>query len=527
MKELKAGDKVVQQMTRDGAVEVNKSTGDAAHISARDAPDATPAAAIGGVVNRIQIERQAAKKRAQRKANKEIFNSYQRKPETTRLQFTDAERADPAMSKAIQKSDKAAARYETARARVPKEKVLAVERVPRKPKNKYPTQGRVFDKPQGKTETRLVFKESAIPPNGKLTHALERPTTEAANIARNEVKKYEGENTGVQSAGATERTTRGAMRTAANINSRLKFEPQRKLLRAEKAATKANVNALYKRDLRTKPGLAKSSALKKAAYKRRLKRNYAKSLRQGLKSGQTAAATLKKGTLIKAAIVKTALAIKMLVVKAAALAALKVKLLLTLGALLFLIILLAAGISSCMSMFGGGITNIISTSFTAEDEDIWGADEDYTALQNALATRIANISSEFPGFDEYRFNLDAITHDPFALASYLTAVYMMYTREQVQSTLAFILSQQYTLTLTPVTEIRTRTETRTGTGTNPDGSTYTYTYTVTVEYEWHILNVTLVNHGIEAVAINNLTPEQLEMFFVYMETRGNRPELFP
>ena len=548
MQELKSADKVVQQMTRDGVVEVNKTTGGAERISGRTS-DASPAAAtIGGVISRVEIERKAAKKRRQRKSNQEIFNSYYRKPETTRLQFTDAERADPSMSKAIQQSDQAADRYEKARARVPT-KPDGKPRPAQKPRNKSPTNQRVSDKPQGKDETRLSFRENdrAKPPNGKLTHALERPTSEAANLARNEVRKHEGDNTGVQAVGFSERTARGALRTAGSIHSRLKFEPQKKLLHAEKKAMKANVNALYKRDLRRKPELAKAGILKKAAYKRRLKRNYAKAFQQGIRTGQAATATLKKGVLIKTAVVKAALAIKMLVVKAAALAAVKTKLLLTLGGLFFILILLAAGISSCMSMFGGGITTVISTSFTAEDEDILGADEDYIALQNALAERIANIPNEYPDFDEFRFTLDPIEHDPFALASYLTAVYMMYTRGEVQGTLAFILEQQYTLTLTPIIEIRTRQEERTGTGEgtgtgtgtgiDDDGYpytyeytytyTFTYTYMVTVEYNWYVLIVVLVNHGIEAVASANLTPEQLEMFHVYMETRGNRPELFP
>ena len=137
MKELKTGDKIVQQMTRDGAVEVNKATGGAERISARDAP-ASPAAAIGGVVDRVHTERRAARKKAVRKANRKIYDSYQRKPETTRLYFSEAERADPTLAKPIKKSDRAADRYEKARARIPKQKVLAIERVPKKPEKKPP-----------------------------------------------------------------------------------------------------------------------------------------------------------------------------------------------------------------------------------------------------------------------------------------------------------------------------------------------------------------------------------------------------
>jgi len=183
-------------------------------------------------------------------------------------------------------------------------------------------------------------------------------------------------------------------------------------------------------------------------------------------------------------------------------------------------------------MFGGGITGVIGTSYTAEDADILGADEDYTALETNLAAQINNIPGDYPGYDEYNYSLAAIGHDPFELASYLTAKYNAYTRPEVRGDLDVILSQQYRLTLTPVTEIRYRTETRTGTTTYTDpetGESYTeeYEYEVQVPYYYYILNVSLVNRGLEAVAVSSLTPEQYEMYAVYMETKGNKPELFP
>jgi hypothetical protein len=178
-------------------------------------------------------------------------------------------------------------------------------------------------------------------------------------------------------------------------------------------------------------------------------------------------------------------------------------------------------------MLGGGVNSIIATSFVAEDEDIHGAHNDFTTLETALAARIANIESEFPGFNEYRLNIAEIGHDPFELISYLTARYSIFTQEDVQASLAALFARQYTLTVTPITEVRTRTETRTGSWTDGEGNTHTYTYTVQVQYNWHILNVTLVNNSLETAALDNLTPEQAEMFHVLMETQGNRPDLFP
>jgi hypothetical protein len=191
-----------------------------------------------------------------------------------------------------------------------------------------------------------------------------------------------------------------------------------------------------------------------------------------------------------------------------------------------MIILIAAGIGSCMSMFGGSGNAIIATSYTAEDKDIIAVNTDYTALQAELAAQINNIPAAYPGYDEYNYFLDPITHEPFELASYLTALFYAYTQEEVQGTLAAILSQQYTLIITPVTEVRYKTEPHWGSYIDWQGNVQYYTYNVEVPYNYYILNVTLINHSIGAVALSNLTPEQYEMYLVLMETQGNKPELF-
>jgi len=509
LKELKSGDKIVQQMTRDGAMEVNKATGGAANISARDT-EATPARnaqnpgddsthIFGGAVGRVQSERQAAKKRKARKANAEIYEGYQQKPETSRLQFTDAERTDPAMTKPVRKSDKAAKRYEKTRAKVPKEKSLTIERV--------------SDKPSGKAETRLVFQDRDKPPNGKLTHALDRPKREAANFVHGKVSQVEGDNTGVQAAHTTEKAAEYGARKVGEGYRRLKLQPHRAALRAEEKAIKANSKALYERSLRRNPELRKANPLKKALHKRRIKREYAKAFRQGNQGVQQAAGTAKKATRrVGSAVIRT---IKSIKVK---------KTLFLFGVLLLMLMLIMTGVSSCIAMFGGGFNTLIGTSYTAEDADILGAHGNYVALENALENRINNIHNEFPGYDEYRFNLDAIGHDPHALISYLTARFHAFTMDdpEVQAAIAALFARQYTLTITPIVEVRTRTETRTG--TDADGNTYTYT--VTVQYNWYVLEVTLVNRTMPTAALENLTPEQVEMWHVYMETRGNRPDLF-
>jgi hypothetical protein len=530
LKELKTPDKIVQQMTRGGVVEVNKATGGAEHIRAREPGGGISA---GDVIDRVLSERRNIKKKRIRKANRKIFERGQHRPETLRLTFSDSERGDPSMAKTIKKSDKAANRYEKARARIPKEKVLSIERVPTKPgdtvksakipEKKNPPSKRVLDEPTGKTKTRLVFRERDKPPNGKLTHALDRPKREAGLAAHGAIRAHEGDNTGVQAAHSTEEAAESAGRFAGRVHQRLQFEPQRKLLKAENKAIKANVNALYKRDLLTKPELENAGAFKKAAHKRKIKKDYAKAFRQGNFDGvkQTAQKAKKAAKKAKETTEKT---VKFAVKNWKAIAIIG-------GALLLLMILLS-GISSCAGMFSGGFNAVIGTSYTAEDADILGANEDYAALETALAAQIANIPGDYGGYDEYNYSLDPIGHDPFALASYLTAKYNAYTRAAVQGDLSVILSQQYRLTLTPVTEIRYRTETitETYTYTDPDtgeSCTEEYTYNIQVPYEYYILNVSLVNYGIDTVAQNNLTPEQYEMYLVYMETKGNKPELFP
>ena len=297
----------------------------------------------------------------------------------------------------------------------------------------------------------------------------------------------------------------------------MKFRPYRAAAKAEEKAFKANVNALYERSLRLDPELADANPVKKAWHKRKIKREYAKAFRQGnLDRVKQTAATAKKA----------AQKAKETTEKAVKFAARHWKGLLLFGGALLLLVMLVAGLGSCASMFGGGFNAVIGTSYTAEDTDITGADADYTALETQLAARIANIESEYGGYDEYRYNLDEIGHDPFELASYLTAKFNAYTREQVQAELAALFAQQYTLTLTPVTEVRYRTETRTGHYTDADGNSHSYTYTVQVPYNYYILNVSLTNRSLGSVALNNLTPEQAEMYAVYMETKGNKPELF-
>lgn len=204
------------------------------------------------------------------------------------------------------------------------------------------------------------------------------------------------------------------------------------------------------------------------------------------------------------------------------------------------IVILALGIvllvvmtsfSSC-SMMATGVQNVtVASSFTAEDDQILTVDQDYTNLETALQNTLNNIERDHPGYDEYRYELDNIGHNPFQVAALLTVLYENYTQSQVQGMLQTLFNGQYTLTIQEIVEVRTRTETRTGTTTvdNGDGTTSEekYEYEVEVEYNYYILKTKLTNNTLEAV-INNmgLTAEQMERYQLLLETYGNKPELF-
>lgn len=198
---------------------------------------------------------------------------------------------------------------------------------------------------------------------------------------------------------------------------------------------------------------------------------------------------------------------------------------------LIVVLVLSGALSSCSMMAGGGSNSIIATSFTAQDADIIAVENDYKELEADLQTKLDNIETDYPGYDEYQYSLSEISHNPFELAALLTVLYEDYTESEAQSMLQTVFDYQYDLTKQRIVETRTRTETRTGTRTihHADGTTTTenYTYEVEVEYEYYILKVTLSNNGIQsAVNALNLTEEQLQRYAILLEMRGNKPDIF-
>lgn len=541
-KKLKPRDKITQKMSRDGLIEVNETAGTAELVSGREqdadfskkpeqaaqeavqqlphpsggaaarphTPELSPKrddAAAERVLEHIDAAHtRAASKKAIKRAQREVAA----KTKTSRLQFTEEERATPELQKAIRKSERAADRLDEARTAIPKKKVLTKERT--------------FDEAAGKGKTRLRFEEKEKPiPGGRQQHnPLSRPVQEVGVFVHNKIHSVEKDNSGVEGAHKSEelaeRGIRAGARQVRKSRRSRKLKPYRAAAKAEKAAFKANADFQYQKALHDNPQLAASNPVSRFWQKQQIKRQYAKAVRTGgAKSARKAAENTRK------AAKKTAEATK----KTAAFVGRHWKAFLIAGCALLLFIMISAGISSCSSLFSGGITSVISTSYVSEDADMLGAEADYAALEAELQSRIDNIERDHPGYDEYRYDLDNIEHDPYVLTSILTALHLEYTRAEVQSTLAMLFERQYTLTLTEETEVRYRTERRTGSYTDADGNTQTYTYTVEVPYNYYILNVKLENFNLSHLPVYIMTEEQLSMYAVYMSTLGNRPDLFP
>ena len=541
--ELKPRDKITQKMTRDGAIAENQTTGETERISNRirdadlqktpeqqaaqdamqlppvsdtsplpHAPGAAPKADTGKAERVMERLDAAHTRKASKKAVRRAQEEAAAQTKSSRLQFTDEELATPELEKYIKKSDKAADRLDKAKSAIPKQKKLVKERT--------------FDEATGKGKTRLHFEEQDKPPGFKEKHnPLSRPAQEAGIFVHNKIHSVEKDNSGVEGAHKTEEAAErgvkyGARKFKQGYRSH-KLKPYREAAKAEKAAFKANVDFQYHKTLHDNPQLT-SNPLSRFWQKQQIKRQYAKAAKQGGAKGIKAAAENTRKAAKKAA-EKTKQTAAFVARHPAGVA-------IAVGALL-LFILIMSGLSSCGAMFSGTLNGVLGTSYTSEDSDLVEVENAYAGLESELQREIDNIERTHSGYDEYRYDLANIGHNPHELASYLTAKYQSYTRADVQAELQRIFEQQYKLTLTEEVEVRYRTETRTDsyTVTDPETgetTTETYEYEVEVPYNYYILHIKLTNTPLSTIAENNLTPEQLEMYRVYLQTSGNKPLIF-
>lgn len=323
-------------------------------------------------------------------------------------------------------------------------------------------------------------------------------------------------NSGVEAAHFTEGSAEGAARAGSRFQYGRKLRQYKKLERLEKKADKDAVDSIFAERMKSDPQ-AGSNLFSRWRQKQAIKKEYA-----AAKAGAAAAENTAAGT------AKAAQGIANMTEKAFQFVQSHSHIIIGIAAVGLLVLVIAGSVSSCSVLINGGGNVVLGTSYTAEDEDLKGAETDYTKLEDKLRKQIDRIETDHPGYDEYRYNLAEIGHNPYELASLLTVEFENYTRSQVQARLQSIFEAQYELKLEEKVEIRTRKETRVGYRYNPiTGTGHTYTYQVTVQYEYKILNVTLLNRGVDYVARNSgLSDDQLERYEVTLECRGNRDDLF-
>ena len=416
-----------------------------------------------------------------------------------RLQFSDADLAEPKLEKPIKRVKKAAARADKAQAKIPKKTVVKKERG--------------FDPATGKVKTQLRFEEvDKKKPPSKLTHAVrDAPANFVLSQVHREVRQSEDDNVGVEAAHKMEQTVESGGRLVQSAHRAHQLKPYRAAIRAEKKLERANLDALQKKAEIDSPT---SNPVSKWQQKQAIKKQYA-----AAKHNQAAQTTAKAAE-------NTAKAAKKAAEKAEkagkyvwehrrgfAIAA----------AILLMLAFLLNGLSSCSVIMDGVGSGIAASTYPSQDADMLSAEAQYCAMEAELQHYLDTYESTHD-YDEYHFDLDTIEHDPYVLISMITALHQgEWTLDEVQGTLQMLFDRQYILTEDVVVETRYRTET--DTWTDADGNTHTDTYQV--PYDYYICTVTLENFNLSHVPVYIMSEEQLGMYATYMATLGNRPDLFP
>ena len=416
-----------------------------------------------------------------------------------RLQFSDADLAEPKLEKPIKRVKKAEAKADKAQAKIPKKTVVKKERG--------------FDPATGKVKTQLRFEEvDKKKPPSKLTHAVQdAPANLILSQVHREVRQSEDDNVGVEAAHKVEQTVESGERLVQSAHRTHQLKPYRAAIRAEKKLERANIDALQKKAEIDRPT---SNPVSKWQQKQAIKKQYA-----AAKHNQAAQTTAKAAE-------NTAKAAKKAAEKAEkagkyvwehrrgfAIAA----------AILLMLAFLLNGLSSCSVMMDGVGSGIAASTYPSQDADMLGAEAQYCEMEAELQRYLDTYESTHD-YDEYHFDLDTIEHDPYVLISIITALHQgEWTLDEVQGTLQMLFDRQYILTEDVVVETRYRTET--DTWTDADGNTHTDTYQV--PYDYYICTVTLENFNLSHVPAYIMSEEQLGMYATYMATLGNRPDLFP
>lgn len=418
------------------------------------------------------------------------------------------------MQRLEKRSEKAHERLDAAREKMPTKKVIKKERV--------------FDDEKGNAKTRLIFEDEIKLPKGKSKLQFEADKSvrklgdTLASGIHGKIHEVERDNSAVEAAHRTEIAAETAARHYSHHRQSKANKPFEKVSKLEHETQVADTKLIYEKAKQEHPEMKKHRPnMNKHYQKQSIKKEYAAARKSG---SQTASAASKKTG--KKTREKAADKFKEFVEKHK-----KVFIWLGVGALM--LILLAAGISSCTAMFSSTGSSVIATSYLSEDEAMLGAEAQYVGMEAELKDKLDNFESYYPGYDEYNFDLDEIEHDPYVLISILSALHEgEFTLNEVQNTLQMLFDKQYILTTEEVVEVRYRTETREGstTVTDPEtGETSTeyYTYEVEVPYNYYIMNVKLENFNLSHVPVYIMSQDQLSMYASYMSVVGNREDLFP
>ena len=574
MKEFKSRDKLTQRMTRDGAVLDNQTTGEEIHISERDAekqlsPDGQPVQmgkrdapmnpaedapkhgrqfrpqeqkepekeqpkpqqpsaepfqpqsgspishipqdipmsdAPGGTAEKL-IDRAAAEHDAHkaRQTARMSRDAAQQRYSASRLQFSEEERAAPELHKHIHRAEKAADKLDAAQAAIPKKRVLRKERV--------------FDEASGTAKTKLRFDTVDKSPPKLKPNPLGRPLREAAVQAHGKIHEVEHENVGVESGHKAEELAEHGAGGAIRWERRhRKLKPYRAAEKAERKAVNANAEYLYQKALHDNPEMLSGNPLNRFFQKQHLKREYAKAARTAKAAGSTAQATAKSAEKTAEATATAAKKAAEKAKEAAEFVARHWKGVLVVLAGFLLIVMLIGGLQSCSALVGAAGGGVAASSYQSEDADIFAAEAAYCALEAELQEYLGTYERTHD-YDEYHYDLDEIKHDPYVLASILSALHDgAWTASEVQGTLQMLFEKQYILTETVVTEVRYRTVTRTDSEGNE--------YEVEVPYNYYICTVELENFDLSHIPVYIMDEETLSKYALYMSVLGNKPELF-
>lgn len=574
MKEFKPRDKLTQRMTRDGAVLDNQTTDEEIHISERDAekqlstdgqpvqmgkrdapmnpaeddpkhgrqlrpqeqkepekeqpkpqqPSTEPfqpqsgspvshipqdiptSVAPGGTAEKL-FDRAAAEHDAHkaRQTARMSRDAAQQRYSASRLQFSEEERAAPELHKHIHRAEKAADKLDAAQAAIPKKRVLRKERV--------------FDEASGTAKTKLRFDTVDKSPPKLKPNPLGRPLREAAVQAHGKIHEVEHENVGVESGHKAEELAEHGAGGAIRWERRhRKLKPYRAAEKAERKAVNANAEYLYQKALHDNPEMLSGNPLNRFFQKQHLKREYAKAARTAKAAGSTAQATAKSAEKTAEATATAAKKAAEKAKEAAEFVARHWKGVLVVLAGFLLIVMLIGGLQSCSALVGAAGGGVAASSYQSEDADILAAEAAYCALEAELQEYLGTYERTHD-YDEYHYDLDEIKHDPYVLASILSALHDgAWTASEVQGTLQMLFEKQYILTETVVTEVRYRTVTRTDSEGNE--------YEVEVPYNYYICTVELENFDLSHIPVYIMDEETLSKYALYMSVLGNKPELF-